>query len=114
MDECIFCNIASGKIPSNLIYQDDLVVAFDDLNPQAPHHKLIIPRNHIATLNDLPSDGKNPVSHMANIAAEIAKELGINDEGYRFVINCNAGAGQTVFHLHAHLLGGRQMNWPPG
>jgi len=111
---CLFCNIISGKIPAKLVYQDDTVVAFDDINPKAPHHKLIIPRKHISTLNDLTVEDRLVLGHMAEAAQKIAKELNIAEQGYRFVINCNAEAGQSVFHLHAHLLGGRQMTWPPG
>ena len=112
--ECLFCKIADGSIPAKLLYQDDLVVAFDDLNPKAPHHKLIIPIKHIATLNDLQEEDNQLVGHMLQVAKKIAKDLNIADEGYRLVMNCNEGAGQTVFHIHAHLLGGRRMNWPPG
>lgn len=112
--DCLFCKIAAGEIPAKLIYEDEQVVAFDDINPQAPHHKLIIPRKHIATLNDLSSDDNVLVGHMAQTAQKIAKDLGIADEGYRLVMNCNRGAGQTVFHIHAHLLGGRHLSWPPG
>lgn len=112
--DCLFCKIAAGEIPAKLIYEDDYVVAFDDINPQAPHHKLIIPRKHIATLNDVSSEDSALVGHMAITAQKIAKELGIADEGYRLVMNCNRGAGQTVFHIHAHLIGGRHMSWPPG
>lgn len=111
---CLFCKIASGNIPANLIYEDDWVVAFDDINPQAPHHKVIIPRKHIATVNDLEEENVHVVSHMLQSAAAIAKQLNIADDGYRLVFNCNAKGGQTVFHIHVHLLGGRQMTWPPG
>lgn len=112
--DCLFCKIIHGEIPAKFIYQDDLVVAFDDINPQAPHHKLIIPRKHIATLNDLSVDESALVSHMLQTAKKLANELNIADEGYRVVMNCNAGAGQTVFHIHLHLLGGRLLKWPPG
>jgi histidine triad (HIT) family protein len=112
--ECLFCNIIKGDIPANITYQDDQVIAFQDINPQAPHHQLIIPRKHIATLNDANESDCALIGHMVQSAAQIAKKLGISDEGYRLVFNCNKGAGQTVFHIHAHLLGGRQLNWPPG
>jgi histidine triad (HIT) family protein len=112
--DCLFCKIANGAIPANIIYRDDLVVAFDDISPQAPHHKLIIPQKHIATLNDLHGDDSDIVGHMVQTGAMLAKQLNVANEGYRVVFNCNAGAGQTVFHIHAHLLGGRQLTWPPG
>lgn len=112
--DCLFCKIAKGEIPAKIIYQDDAVVAFDDLYPQAPVHKIIIPRKHIATLNDLQNEDTELAGHIVQTAVKLAKELGIADEGYRLVNNCNAGGGQTVFHIHTHLLGGRQMTWPPG
>jgi histidine triad (HIT) family protein len=111
---CLFCKIVAGEIPAKLVYQDDQVAAFDDINPQAPHHKLIIPKQHIATLNELKPEDSNVVGHMVQTAKKLAQELHIADDGYRLVMNCNAGAGQTVFHIHLHLLGGRQMTWPPG
>lgn len=112
--DCLFCKIASGDIPANLVYEDDVVVAFDDINPQAPHHKLIIPRQHIATVNDITEDNKHLVAHMLQSATQLAKKLGLAEDGYRLVFNCNAKGGQVVFHIHLHLLGGRQMTWPPG
>lgn len=114
MTDCLFCKIAAGFIPAQKIYQDDLVVAFDDINPQAPHHKIIIPHKHIATLNDVGEEDRLLVGHMAHVAAKLANELEIAKPGYRLVMNCNPLAGQTVFHIHFHLLGGRQMTWPPG
>lgn len=112
--DCLFCKIAKGQIPSNIIYRDDQVVAFDDINPQAPQHKIIIPLKHIATLNDLNDEDSELMGHIMQTAAMLAKQLNIADEGYRVVVNCNAGAGQSVFHLHAHLIGGRRLTWPPG
>lgn len=112
--DCLFCKVASGDIPAKIIYQDDMVVAFDDINPQAPQHKLVIPRKHIATLNDLQTGDTRLVGYMVQTATKLAQELSIDQEGYRMVMNCNAGAGQTVFHIHMHLLGGRTFNWPPG
>jgi histidine triad (HIT) family protein len=112
--DCLFCKIAKGEIPAKIIYQDDQVVAFDDINPQAPHHKVIIPRKHIATLNDMQSDDCELIGQMAMAATKIAKDLGLAENGYRVVMNCNAAGGQTVFHIHLHLLGGRSMTWPPG
>ena len=112
--DCLFCKIVSGAIPANIIHQDDLVVAFDDIGPQAPHHKILIPRKHIATLNDLGAEDTLLMGHMVQTAATLAKTLSIADKGYRVVMNCNSSGGQTVYHIHLHLLGGRQMTWPPG
>lgn len=112
--DCLFCKIAGGEIPAKIIYRDDKVLAFDDINPQAPQHKLIIPLQHIATLNEVEEANHDVIGHMVTTAKKLAQELGIADQGYRLVMNCNRGAGQTVFHIHAHLLGGRQMTWPPG
>lgn len=112
--DCLFCKIAKGKIPAKIIYQDDKIVAFDDINPQAPYHKLIIPRQHIATVNDLKPEENELIGSMVNLGKSLASELNIADEGYRLVFNCNAGGGQVVFHIHLHLLGGRRMHWPPG
>lgn len=112
--DCLFCKIAAGEIPAKVIYQDDQIVAFDDVSPQAAHHKIIIPRKHIATLNDLQDEDKALIGHMIQSAAILAKQLNVAEEGYRVVMNCNAKGGQTVFHIHVHLLGGRQFHWPPG
>src|SRR5438552_258636 len=113
MENCVFCKIAAGQIPSKIVYQDDDVVAFEDLNPQAPHHVLIIPRRHIGSLPDLtPEDG--PLLASIYIAAcKIASDLNL-ENGYRVVTNVGPDAGQSVFHLHFHLLGGRKLRWPPG
>lgn len=112
--DCLFCKITKGEIPAKVLYKDDLVMAFEDINPQAPHHIVLIPTKHIATLNDLHQEDSELLGHMVQSAARLAKQLGIADEGYRVVMNCNAGAGQSVFHIHAHLLGGRRLTWPPG
>lgn len=112
--DCLFCKIANREIPATIVYRDDLIVAFDDLNPQAPQHKLIIPQKHVATLNDLHDEDSDLVGYMVQTAAMLAKQLNIADDGYRVVLNCNSGAGQSVFHIHLHLLGGRRMTWPPG
>jgi len=112
--DCIFCKIAKGDIPATIIYSDDHVVAFEDLHPQAPHHKLIIPRKHISTLNDLQPEDTELMGHLVQAAGKLAEKLNMAKEGYRLVLNCNAKGGQTVYHIHAHLLGGRQMSWPPG
>lgn len=113
-DDCLFCKIIAGEIPAKKVYEDDKVIAFDDINPQAPVHKIIIPRQHIATLNDLEPGHNELTGHILHTAAKLAKELGIEEDGYRVVMNCNAGGGQTVFHIHMHLVGGRGMKWPPG
>lgn len=112
--ECIFCNIIAGKTPANIIYQDSSVIAFDDLFPKAPQHKLIIPRKHIATTNDLVPEDENLVGHMIMVASKLAKEYGIAVSGYRILLNCNEDGGQAVYHMHLHLLGGRSLRWPPG
>ena len=114
MTDCIFCRIANGEIPATLLHEDEDVVAFEDLNPQAPTHILVIPRVHIATLNDLGEDQDFLVGKMYRAAIDLAKRLGVADDGYRTVFNCNALAGQSVFHIHLHLLAGRAMTWPPG
>ncbi len=112
--DCIFCKIANKELPAVISYEDPDVVVFDDLHPRAPIHKLIIPRKHISTLNDLAESDKPLAGHLMYTAQRLAKELGIAEDGYRVVMNCNAGAGQAVFHIHLHLLGGRAMTWPPG
>jgi histidine triad (HIT) family protein len=111
---CLFCKIVAGEIPSKKVYEDDLLYAFEDINPQAPLHALIVPRQHIATLNDLADQNDDLVGAMVRRAAALAKERGFDASGYRTVFNCNGGAGQTVFHIHLHVLGGRAMGWPPG
>ena len=114
MADCLFCKIVEGQIPATIVFQDDHVVAFKDITPRAPTHVLIVPRRHIASLNDLGAGDDALVGEMVRAAAAIAKEQGLADRGYRTVFNCNADAGQTVFHIHLHLLGGRTMAWPPG
>jgi histidine triad (HIT) family protein len=114
MADTIFGRIARGELPADIVYQDDELVAFRDIGPQAPTHILIIPRKPIATLNDLTPEDAPLVGKLFLAAKRIAEQEGIAEDGYRVVINCNAGAGQTVFHLHLHLLGGRPMRWPPG
>jgi len=111
---CLFCRIVAGEIPARIIYRDDEVVAFHDINPQAPVHVLVVPTTHIATTNDLAPEHDAIVGRMVRRAAAVARELGIAAPGYRTVFNCNRDAGQTVFHIHLHLLGGRPMHWPPG
>ena len=114
MTDCLFCKIVNGEIPASLVYEGDRLVAFQDINPQAPTHILVIPRRHIATLNELSAGDEPLIGEMVRRAAAIAKERGHDVAGYRTVINCNADAGQTVFHIHLHLLAGRGMTWPPG
>lgn len=111
---CLFCRIIAGEISSSRVYEDDELFAFTDINPQAPMHVLIVPRQHVATLNDLEGAHDALVGSMVRRAAAIARERGFSEGGYRTVFNCNAAAGQTVFHIHLHVLGGRTMTWPPG
>lgn len=112
--DCIFCKIIEKEIPTEIIYDDDKVIAFNDLYPKAPIHKLIIPKKHIATINDIEEEDKELIGHMFYIAKKLAAEFEIAEDGYRTLMNCNAYGGQEVYHLHLHLLGGRQMQWPPG
>ena len=114
MPDCLFCRVAAGEIPASIVYEDTRLVAFNDINPQAPTHILVIPRQHIASLNDLGPDNDALVGEMTRRAAAIAKEQGLAERGYRVLFNCNADAGQTVFHIHMHLVGGRRLGWPPG
>jgi histidine triad (HIT) family protein len=114
MADCLFCKVVAGQVPATLVFQNDHVVAFKDITPRAPTHVLIVPRRHIATLNELSPEDDALVGEMVRAAAAIAKEQGLSERGYRTVFNCNAEAGQTVFHIHLHLLGGRPMTWPPG
>ncbi len=111
---CLFCKIVAGEIPASKVYEDDRLIAFNDINPQAPMHVLVVPKEHIATVNDLDTAHEPLVGSMIRRAAAIAAERGFAGSGYRTVFNCNAQAGQTVFHLHLHVLGGRPMAWPPG
>ncbi|MDB4609654.1 histidine triad nucleotide-binding protein [Verrucomicrobia bacterium] len=113
-DDCLFCKICAGDIPAKKVYEDDKVIAFADISPQAPHHYLIIPVKHIATTLDLAPTDNELVGHIYQVAAHIAEDKGFAEEGFRVVNNCNEGAGQTVWHLHFHLLGGRELGWPPG
>jgi len=114
MSDCIFCKIVSGEIPSDIVFKSDLVVAFNDLNPQAPIHILIVPRKHIPTINDISEEDRELIGEILLTASHLAKENGFSEVGYRTLFNCNRGAGQTVFHVHLHLLGGRSFTWPPG
>lgn len=112
--DCLFCKIAQGDIPADIVYEDERVIAFRDINPQAPTHVLIIPRRHVATINDLQPEHAEDVGALFLAAGKIAAAEGFAEEGYRVTMNCNAAAGQTVFHVHLHLLGGRALGWPPG
>ncbi len=114
MTDCLFCKIIDGEIPCDKVYEDDEVVAFRDVNPQAPSHILIIPRKHIATVNDFEDEDQALAGKIMLVAKQIAAEEGIDEDGYRLVMNCKEGAGQAVFHIHMHLLGGRRLSWPPG
>ena len=114
MTDCLFCRIAAGEIAAELVFKNDAVVAFRDINPQAPTHILIIPRRHIATINDIGENDRELLGEMYLVAAELARQEGFAEDGYRVTMNCNEGAGQTVFHIHLHLLGGRRFGWPPG
>ena len=114
MADCLFCKMVSGEITPDTVYEDDDILAFKDINPQAPLHVLIIPKAHIATVNDLSDANAATVGRLFLRAKQIAADNGLTEPGYRLVMNCNADAGQTVFHIHLHLLGGRPMIWPPG
>jgi histidine triad (HIT) family protein len=114
VERCLFCRIASHEIPARIVHEDEQTVAFEDVNPQAPTHLLIIPRQHIATLDDLSPGDTAAAGHVIVRAAALAREQGLDAEGYRTVFNCGEAAGQTVFHIHLHLLGGRSFSWPPG
>lgn len=114
MTECIFCDIISNKDKANILFEDDKAIAFKDLNPQAPYHVLIVPKKHIATLNELMPEDEPLIGHLFSIAKTLAQKEGFDALGYRTVFNCNKQAGQVVFHLHLHLLAGRKFHWPPG
>jgi len=114
MIDCLFCKILKGEIPAKIIYEDDRLLAFSDINPQAPLHALIVPKRHIASLNDLTPEDDALVGEMVRRAAAIALQHGYAERGFRTVFNTNAEAGQTVFHIHLHLLAGRGLSWPPG
>ena len=114
MSECLFCKIVRREIQASVVYEDDDVFAFNDVNPQAPTHVLVVPKRHIASLNDLSADDDQMVGELVRRAAAIAKDRGISAGGFRTVFNTNREAGQTVFHIHLHLIGGRPMHWPPG
>ena len=114
MADCLFCKIIAREIPATIVYEDDRVLAFNDINPQASTHLLVVPKRHVATLNDLTADDDALVGEVVRRAAALAKERGISAGGFRTVFNTNRDAGQTVFHIHLHLIGGRSLAWPPG
>lgn len=113
-DECLFCRIVSGDLDADIVHRDERCVAFDDVNPQAPTHVLVVPRRHVSTLNDLGGDDESLIGHLVTVARDIAQERGHAGAGYRVVMNCNSAGGQSVFHIHLHLLAGRGLSWPPG
>jgi len=111
---CLFCRIVAGETPADVIYKDERCLAFRDTNPQSPVHVLVVPRDHLDSLDDAAQKDEAPLGHLLRVAARVANEQGLSESGYRTVINTGAGAGQSVFHLHLHVLGGRPLNWPPG
>ncbi|MFC3094359.1 histidine triad nucleotide-binding protein [Alteromonas sediminis] len=113
MSETIFTKIINKEIPADILYEDEQSLAFKDINPQAPVHFLVIPKKAIATINDITPDDREVVGHLSVVAAKVAQKLGIADEGYRTVMNCNEFGGQTVYHIHLHVLGGKPLGWPP-
>ena len=114
MTDCLFCKMVNGEITPDTVYEDGDVLAFRDINPMAPVHVLVIPKKHIATTNDLSPEDAPLVGKLITVAKQIAEEEGIADDGYRLTLNCNQKGGQSVYHIHVHLMGGRQMSWPPG
>lgn len=114
MSDCLFCKIIAGQIPAQVVYQDEHVIAFRDINPTAPTHVLVIPRQHIASVNEASKENAELLGRLFVTAKEVAKLEGLTEKGYRLVVNCGEDAGQTVFHLHLHVIGGRSLGWPPG
>ncbi len=114
MEECIFCKIIKGDIPAKKIYEDDMILSFEDINPAAPVHVLVIPKKHIKSLNELEDEDSNIISHIFTVSRDIAKKLNIDESGYRIVMNCGKDGGQEVPHIHFHILGRRNLSWPPG
>ena len=114
MESCLFCKIINKEIPASMVFEDEKMIAFNDINPQAPIHILLIPREHFSSLNEIPEEKKNILSHILLKARQIAQEKGFAEKGYRIVLNTARDSGQEVLHIHLHLLGGRRMQWPPG
>lgn len=114
MDDCIFCKIVNRQIPSRIVYEDDSILAFHDIDPKAPVHVLVIPKQHISSINEVTQENSQVIAHIFATMPRIAQQLGVKDSGYRVVVNCGKDAGQAVNHLHYHLLGGRSLTWPPG
>ena len=114
MKDCLFCNIINKSVPAKIVFENDSVLAFEDIEPQAPVHVLIVPKKHIASINEIEFEDKEVCGEILLTAKKIAKDLKINDSGYRTIFNTNQDGGQTVFHIHMHLLGGRKLKWPPG
>lgn len=112
--DCLFCRILNKEVPAKIVYEDDRAIAFEDINPQAPTHILVVSRRHIAGLNDVGPEDAALLGHLQLVAAQLARERRIAESGYRTVLNTGRGAGQSIFHIHLHLLGGRGMRWPPG
>lgn len=112
--DCLFCGIAAGEIPADIVHQDELVVAFRDVSPKAPTHVLLVPRRHVASAAELSGTDSEMLGRLFSVAAQVARDAGLAEKGYRLVTNVGSGAGQSVFHLHFHLLGGRTLSWPPG
>ena len=113
-DSCLFCKIIAGDVPADVVYQDERCLVIRDINPQAPMHVLVIPRDHVESLDDASERDEGMIGHLLRVGARVANDLGHSEQGYRTVINTGAGAGQSVFHLHVHVLGGRPLTWPPG
>jgi len=112
--DCLFCRIVAGEIPADVVHQDERAVAFRDINPQSPVHVLVIPRDHLESLDEATLKDEALLGHLLRVAARVANEQGLSESGYRTVVNTGAGAGQSVFHLHLHVIGGRALSWPPG
>ena len=113
-DECLFCKIIAGEIPSEKLYEDETAFAFKEIKPAGPHHFLVVPKKHIPTVNDIGDEDQALAGHLLQVAAEVSKNLGVAETGYRIVTNVNKDAGQEVFHIHLHVIAGRKMGWPPG
>ncbi len=114
MAECIFCQIVQGQLPAEIVYEDEEILAFKDIKPAAPIHILFIPKKHIATLFDISEEDEQLLGRIQQAAVKVARDMGLEDKGFRLVVNCQEGGGQVVFHIHYHLLAGREFQWPPG